>query len=263
MDYVKKLKINNVPKYIDNNMTGKSIDWRSICYEDDVKITYSIQVCNESRELFSLLNFLVKTIDYVDNIHVVVDSLHKTDKVQKVLDYFKKHITVFERPFDSFYKNACYHKEVATGDYIFGIDADEMPQELLIKSIKQVISTTDSEVIFIPRINIHPGITQEFLHTCKQFKVNEMGWINWPDFQGRIYKNVDHIKWSDEIHTKLMGTDKAIGLKPTPQLAMWHIKSMEKQQSRWIENEDSKKGYCDGGFDIAPPSSDNIYDELM
>lgn len=263
MDYVKKLKINNVPRYIDNNMTGKSIDWRSICYEDDVKITYSIQVCNESRELFSLLNFLVKTIDYVDNIHVVVDSLHKTDKVQKVLDYFKKHITVFERPFDSFYKNACYHKEVATGDYIFGIDADEMPQELLIKSIKQVISTTDSEVVFIPRINIHPGMTQEFLHTCKQFKVNEMGWINWPDFQGRIYKNVDHIKWSDEIHTKLTGTDKAIGLKPTPQLAMWHIKSMEKQQSRWIENEDSKKGYCDGGFDIAPPSSDNIYDELM
>ena len=138
-----------------------------------------------------------------------------------------------------------------------------MPQELLIKSIKQVISTTNSEVVFIPRINIHPGITQEFLHTCKQFKVNEMGWINWPDFQGRIYKKADHIKWSDEIHTKLTGTDKAIGLKPTPQLAMWHIKSMEKQQSRWVENKSSDKGYCEGGFDIAPPSSDNIYDELM
>ena len=111
-------------------------------------------MCNESRELFSLLNFLVKTIDYVDNIHVVVDSLHKTDKVQKVLDYFDKHITVFERPFDSFTKTPVIIK-VATGDYIFGIDADEMPQELLIKSIKQVISTTNSEVVFIPRINIH------------------------------------------------------------------------------------------------------------
>ena len=263
MEYVNKLHMNNAPKYIDNNLTGKSIDWRSICYEDDIKITYSIQVCNESRELFSLLNFLVKTIDYIDNIHVVVDSLHKTEKVQKVLDHFKSHITVFERPFDTFYKNACYHTEVATGDYIFGIDADEMPQELLIKSIKQVISTTGSEVIFIPRINIQPGITQEFLHTCKQFKVNEMNWINWPDFQGRVYKRVDHITWSDQIHTKLTGTDKVIGLNPIPQLALWHIKSMEKQQSRWVENKLSDKGYCDGGFDIAPPSSDNIYDELM
>ena len=261
MDYVKKLKINNVSKYIDNNLTGKSIDWRSICYEDDIKITYTIQVCNESRELFSLLNFLVKTIDYVDNIHVVVDSLHKTEKVQKVLDHFKKHITIFERPFDSFYKNSQYHKDIATGDFIFHIDADEMPQELLIKSIKQVISTTESEVIFIPRINIHPGMTQEFLHTCKQFKVNEMGWINWPDFQGRVYKNADHIKWTDEIHTKLSGSEHVVGLQAVPQVALWHIKSMEKQESRWVKENDD--GYCVGGFNIAPPSDENIYDILM
>ena len=106
-------------------------------------------------------------------------------------------------------------------------------------------------------------MTQEFLHKCKQFKVNEMGWINWPDFQGRVYKNVDHINWSDEIHCKLSGTDKVIGLKPSPQLALWHIKSMEKQQSRWVENKSSDKGYCEGGFDITPPSSDNLYDQLM
>lgn len=263
MDYVNKLSLNNSLKYIDNNLTGKSIDWRSICYEDDLKITYSIQVCNESRELFSLLNFLVKTIDYVDNIHVIVDTPHKTEKVQKVLDYFKDKITVFERAFDTFYKNSSYHKEVATGDYVFAIDADEMPQEMLIKTIKQIIATTKGEVIFVPRINIHPGMTQEFLHKCKQFKVNEMGWINWPDFQGRLYKRADHIKWTDEIHTKLHGSDNAIGIQPIPQLALWHIKSMEKQQSRWVENKGSDKGYCDGGFDITPPSEDNIYDELM
>jgi hypothetical protein len=262
MDYVNNLKAKNHPKYIDNNLTDKSIDWRSICYEDDIKITYSVQVCNESRELFSLLNFLIKTIDYIDNIHVVVDSLHKTERVQKVIEYFKEYITVFERPFDTFCKNSQYHADVATGDYIFGIDADEMPQELLIKSIKQVISTTGSEIIFVPRINIHPGMTQEFLHTCGQFKLNEMGWINWPDFQGRVYKNADYIKFTQEIHTKLTGSDKVIGLKPVPQLALWHIKSMEKQQSRWVKNEKSDKGYCEGGFDIAPPN-ENLYDQLM
>ena len=75
-----------------------------------MKITYSIQVCNESRELYSLINFLLKVIDKEDNVQVIVDSLHKTDKVDKVIEHFKEKITVLERPFDTFYKNACYHK---------------------------------------------------------------------------------------------------------------------------------------------------------
>ena len=53
-----------------------------------MKITYSIQVCNESRELYSLVNFLLKVIDEEDNVQVIVDSLHKTDKVHKVIDHF-------------------------------------------------------------------------------------------------------------------------------------------------------------------------------
>ena len=70
-----------------------------------MKITYSIQVCNESRELYSLINFLLKVIDEEDNIQVIVDSLHKTDKVDKVIEHFKEKINVFESPFDTFYKN--------------------------------------------------------------------------------------------------------------------------------------------------------------
>ena len=60
-----------------------------------MKITYSIQVCNESRELYSLINFLLKVIDEEDIIQIIVDSLHKTDKVYKVIDHFKEKISVF------------------------------------------------------------------------------------------------------------------------------------------------------------------------
>ena len=60
-----------------------------------MKITYSIQVCNESRELYSLINFLLKVIDEEDIIQIIVDSLHKTDKVDKVIDHFKEKISVF------------------------------------------------------------------------------------------------------------------------------------------------------------------------
>ena len=219
-----------------------------------MKITYSIQVCNESRELYSLINFLLKVIDEEDNIHVVVDSLHKTDKVDKVIENFKHKISVFERPFDTFYKNSCYHGEVATGDYTFLIDADEMPQEKLIANLKNIITETKAEIFFIPRINIQPGITQSYIDHYK-FNINEAGWINWPDYQGRLYKNCEYVTWTDELHTKLTGSTKIQGIVAKPELALWHIKSIEKQESRWQDDGEE--------FTIFPPSKENLYDMLM
>ena len=73
-----------------------------------MKITYTIQVCNESRELYSLLNFLLKVKDQEDNIVVVVDSLHTTEKVKLVTDKFSQDITLYERPFDNFYDNTLF-----------------------------------------------------------------------------------------------------------------------------------------------------------
>lgn len=215
-----------------------------------MKLTYTIQVCNESRELYSLLNFLGKTIDEEDEINVVADSNNVTEKVERVLEHFKDRINTFRRPFDTFHVNAQFHIEKATGEYIFGIDADEMPEELLIKNVKKIIQDSGAEIIAVPRINIHPGATQEFIEKSN-FTVNDMGFINWPDFQMRIYKRCDHIRWTEEVHTKLTGTDKVVGIQADPKLALWHIKSIEKQESRWDDA---------GGFKTP---TGNLYDLLM
>ena len=215
-----------------------------------IRLTYTIQVCNESRELYSLLNFLRKTIDADDPVHVVVDANMKTEKIDLVLNEFKDFVTVFERPFDNFYKNSTFHIEKCETDYIFQLDADEMPQETLIRNVKSIIRQSNAEIIAIPRINIHPGSTREFIEKSN-FSVNEAGWINWPDFQMRIYKKCDYIKWSDEVHTKLIGSDKVVAVKTDPRLALWHIKSIEKQESRWAIN-----------GDFTTPKG-NLYDMLM
>jgi hypothetical protein len=215
-----------------------------------MKLTYTIQVCNESRELFSLINFILKVKDTEDVIDVVVDSLHTTDKVKMVLDHFKDNLTVYERPFDNFCENAIFHNQKATGDYIFYIDADEMPQEGLIKGLKKLLSEGEIDILFIPRINIHPGLTQDFLTNKLGFNINRCGWINWPDYQGRVYKNSPEITWTNELHTKLTGSDKVNALGAEPELALWHIKSIEKQESRWVNNS------------IASPSG-SLYDLLM
>jgi hypothetical protein len=220
-----------------------------------MKLTYTIQVCNESRELFSLLGFLSRVVDEEDEINVVVDTAHTTEKVERVVEHFVKRINIFRRPFDNFRANAQFHIERASGDYIFGIDADEMPRESLIKNIKRIIEQTCAEIIAIPRINIHPDITEE---DAKEFgfSVNEVGFINWPDYQMRVYKNCDYIKWTDELHTKLTGTDKVVGIKAIPEMALWHIKSMDKQKSRWKKDET-------GNYNINAPSTTDLYDLLM
>ena len=214
-----------------------------------MRITYTIQVCNESRELFSLLNFLRKKIDEEDEINVVADSNRMTDRVEQVLEHFKERIHIFKRPFDSFCKNSQFHNDTATGDYIFGIDADEMPKEMLIKNIKNIISQSGAEIICVPRINIDPGYTEDFLKKCN-YTINNLDWINWPDYQMRIFKKCDYIKCTDEMHTKLSGSDKVVTLKADPKIALWHIKSIEKEENRW----------SNGNIVV---SSDNLYDSLM
>jgi hypothetical protein len=156
-------------------------------------------------------------------------------------------VTIYERPFDNFYKNAMFHLEKCTGDYNFGIDADEMPQEILIKELKKVLERDDPDIVFIPRINIMTGVTQKWLD---KFKINEVGWINWPDYQGRICKK--DVQWTDEVHTKPITEGKKLGkLGENPCCALWHIKSMEKQESRWVDD------------NITAPSKINLYDLLM
>jgi hypothetical protein len=120
----------------------------------------------------------------------------------------------------------------------------------VIKCIKKTIKDSGADLIMIPRINIHPGFTQEFLEKCT-FKTNELDWINWPDYQGRILKNTSKIKWEKGLHEKIVGHEKGFILHADPSIAIWHIKSVEKQDNRWKDG------------DYVLPTGYNLYDSLM
>jgi len=193
-----------------------------------VKISYAICVCNEDREVKSLINFLLKVKDEEDEVNILLDSKNGTTEVRSVLESFGDKIVVNEREFDGkFSDHRNYHATKCSGDYIFAIDADEMPQEGLIRNIK----TFDGDIMYIPRINICPGYTAEWI-TDYKFNLNEMGWINYPDYQGRYYKNNEQIKWSSDLHERLTGSDQVARLDPNPLVALWHIKTVERQDKQ-------------------------------
>ncbi len=193
-----------------------------------MKISYAISVCNEHRELDNLLYFLVSNQSEDEEIVILVDSTNVTDKVQTVLDKYSGSVKVHERAFSDrdFAAHKNYLGEQCKGDIIFNIDADEIPQEGLVDFLRSLDPKTMPDVLYVPRINICPGYTKKFVQN-EGFQVNELGWINWPDYQGRIYKR--GIKWEGKAHEKLTGGTYHKILKPSPEHALWHVKSVQRQ----------------------------------
>jgi hypothetical protein len=196
-----------------------------------MKLSYAICVCDESRELDELILFLKTVKDDEDEIVILIDSGKVTDGVRNVLSKYKN-ILVSEREFTgNFAEHRNYHQALCSGDYIFAIDADEMPREEFIKKLKDTIATSNMDLLYVPRINIIPGYTKEWLSKYK-FKINENGWINWPDYQGRIYKNNGIIKWTKGLHETVDGATR-VGMFPgEPSHALWHIKNIQRQEDQ-------------------------------
>jgi hypothetical protein len=192
-----------------------------------MKITFAISVCTEYLELQSLLNFLLRVKDPEDDINVLVDTTKATPQVWSVIK--AAGVTACIRAFDkNFAAHRNFHIDQCTGDYIFMIDADEIPQEHLVTTLKKTIQETGADLLYVPRMNLCPGYTQEWL-TNHKFQVNEVGWINWPDYQGRVFKRDPTIRWGRNLHEKVEGATKQIGLPASPTNGLWHIKTVEKQ----------------------------------
>lgn len=186
-------------------------------------ISYAVCVCKgEENELKNLLVFLNEACKKEYEIVVLVDSSKNHDDIIKILEKFPKVKTHFRKFDGNFAMHKNYLGDLCNGDVIFNIDADEIPQEGLIRIIEELNEKFD--VIYVPRINICPGYTEEFIQK-HGFQINDAGWINWPDYQGRVYKK--GLKWIGAVHEKIDGAPKV--LPPNPKFALWHIKTTERQ----------------------------------
>ena len=102
-----------------------------------MKISYAITVCNEYDEIQRLIPLLLENKRKQDEIVVLFDQKNGDEKVRNVLEKFEKRIVVNDREFcGNFSKHRNYHITKCTGEYIFVLDADEIPQEALLKNIK-------------------------------------------------------------------------------------------------------------------------------
>jgi hypothetical protein len=194
-----------------------------------MKISYTIPVCTEHVELEELLLFLTKHIDENDEIVVQCDQGNTTPEVYKVLNELKQ--SYIEFPLNGHFSNFKNNlKEHCTGDWIFQIDADELPHESLITNLKSLLElNTNTEMLLVPRVNTVDGLTQEHINKWG-WNVNESGWVNWPDYQTRIIQNNHKIKWQNKVHEQIIGISTKGALPMEEEWSLYHSKTIGKQE---------------------------------
>jgi hypothetical protein len=195
-----------------------------------MKISYAVTVCNEFIEIQRLLTFLIDRKKPQDEIVVFYDTNNGTSEVERYLTILGNGIRRIGYHFDGHFghmKNAL--TEACLGDYIFQIDADEIPNEVLIDNIHQILEENDVDVILVPRVNTVEGLTQEHIQKWG-WNVNEMGWVNFPDPQWRIYKNNGVIRWENKVHEKLVGYNTISNLPWVEEFSFYHPKGIQRQE---------------------------------
>ena len=202
-----------------------------------MKISYAVTVCDEFLEIQRLLSLLINNKRIQDEIVVLVD-LSKNKPTSELLRYLHElssedYINLIE---DNFKGHFADWKNLLTGycsgDYIFQIDADEIPNQTLIKNLPLILEQNpNNEVYLVPRINTVEGLTQNHIQKWG-WNVNDKGWVNWPDYQWRIWKNKPEIKWKNKVHEVLEGFLQYSPLPSQEELALYHPKDIKKQEKQ-------------------------------
>jgi hypothetical protein len=200
-----------------------------------MKISYAITVCNELEEIQRLLTLLLAKKRAQDEVVILLDKPKANKQLEILLEgyahqgsivlaieHFEGHFADWKNKLNSF----------CTGDYVFQIDADEYPHEDLIQSLPEILEANpEVEAYVVPRVNTVEGLTPEHI-TKWGWHVNENGWVNFPDYQWRIYKKSPYIKWKNRVHEVVEGYKVMAQIPAFESLALYHPKTIERQEKQ-------------------------------
>lgn len=184
-------------------------------------VSFAITVCNELTELKRLIDQLIQTAKPTDEIVIQIDENNTILAIRDLIESYqlrsdfnipiKYQYYSLNRDFAEF-KNKL--KEACTKDFIFQIDADEYLGVFLQYELHELIqSNPDNELFFLTRINTVSDLPIDYARNIG-WKVDHKNFydglpiVNWPDVQGRIFKNVKKIKWAGKVHEKVTGHKK-------------------------------------------------------
>jgi len=200
-----------------------------------MKISYAITVCNEYVEIQNLVDFLLNNKRPIDEIVVLFDQKNGSEEIaewlvkKNKLPNFQMWRGYFEGNFGA-WKNKL--SDYCRGDYIFQIDADEIPHLNLINYLPTILNANPKNQVFlVPRVNTVDGLTEEHLQKWG-WNLNTKGWVNFPDFQTRIWKREGNIRWYGKVHERLVNFNTYTNLPEDETFSLLHHKDISRQEKQ-------------------------------
>jgi len=199
-----------------------------------IVVSFAITVCNELEEIKRLVPFLLEHKRIEDEIVILYDENNGDSEVLKfLLPYNKLPNVQTWRSFD-FNKNFADWKNLlisyCKGDYVYQLDADEMISSYMIENLSTILEMNkDVDLYFVPRINTVAGITDKHIKKWG-WNVNEKGYINFPDQQGRIFRK--KMSFYGKVHERIVGGEKFTTLPQDENYCIQHHKTIERQEKQ-------------------------------
>ena len=200
-----------------------------------MKISYAITVCNEFVEIQRLIPLLLEYKRDQDEIIILYDQANGDEEIENYLraKSVNSEFAWYKDNFDNHFAN--WKNKLTSycnGDYVFQIDADEMPHQSLLINLPAVLeSNIDTEFFWVPRVNTVEGLTDQDIKNWR-WNVNDKGWVNYPDFQPRIYRNRDGLVWKNKVHEQLDGYKSYTTLPAQEEWSLYHPKDIDRQRKQ-------------------------------
>ena len=201
----------------------------------NVKISYGITTHNEPAEYFTaLFGTLLKYKREEDEIIILDDESDNPDTIAE-LNKLRSVVKIETKKFNyDFAAHKNYLNSLCKGTHIFQIDADESLHKDFIRVLPEIVFMNPTvDLYYFPRINVVPGLTQDDINKWR-WAVNEQGFINYPDWQGRLYKNNPNIVWTGKVHERITGQKEHCYLPKDEVYSILHIKTIDRQR---LQNE--------------------------
>jgi glycosyltransferase involved in cell wall biosynthesis len=198
-------------------------------------ISWAICTHNEGEYIQSLLNQLVPYCVETGDEIVIVDDYSTDEYTQSILNLAEAvdDIKLVKHNLNgdfSAHKN--FLIEQCTGDYIFQIDADETLHPNLLHHVHDIIGhNPEIDLFFIPRVNVVTGLTDEDIQRWG-WQINEYGWVMFPDYQTRLFRNTPEIRWQNKVHERIAGYKTSAPFPDEEEWSLYHVKDINRQRAQ-------------------------------
>ncbi len=216
-----------------------------------MKISYQILCKNEDESLKELLDLLLEYKQEQDEINVCRDSTGTNPATLEIVKEYEGKINYYEREIKhTIHEQKNWLAGKATGDFLMYLDADELLEPLFLKNLPSMVEhNKEVDIYFFPRINTVEGLTEEY-KASRNWRTNQHGWINYPDWQDRLFRHKVGIKYHEIPHGRLTSKGRKYAMLPhvaTTVYAIKHHKTFEKQVSdnTWHDNKERELGLRD------------------